>query len=153
MNKREIFKTVDREIKHLCFGYELPRAFLNSLDKIISDNLAPKQAGMSIDLDEVTKVKNGKIVEIQCAVSKVFLPATKEFFYEDKQGKGILVDGVRLRRLSRQAESIRKKHAKYVEKTEREAMGEVLSGTMTPEQAKQIIEIARNKKPDYSSIG
>jgi len=103
--KKEIFTMVTTAVAALCTTHKTPTKFNDELQAILAANLEPKAGGATVNLDEVTrKDKDGNIVEIQCSVSGAWLPATKEFFYEDKAGKGI--NG--LKRLSRQAESIRK---------------------------------------------
>ena len=147
--KKEIFDTVSNETKALCTKFKVPANVCTALTAIYEANLAPKASGATIDIDKVThKDANGKITEIQCSLSGKFLPATKEFFYEDKAGKGI--DG--LKRLSRQAEAIRKHHIKTVAATEKAIMSDVLDGVMTPKQAKAKLEAVKASKPDYSSV-
>lgn len=111
--------------------------------------LKPKTAGASVNLDEVTrKDENGNVTHIMCSVSGVFLPATKDFFYEDKDGKGI--NG--LKRLSRQAEGIRKVHLRTVQVSEKAIVSDILDGVITNEDGKAKIEALRNSKPDFSSV-
>lgn len=148
-SKKELFEAVENQVIELCTTHNTSKKFNEALMLIIAANLAPKAGGASVDLDEVTvKDANGTVVEIQCSVSGVFLPATGEFFYEDKGGKGI--NG--LKRLSRQAEAIRKQHAKVLSTTEKAIMADVLDGTLLPEEAKAKVEAARAVKPDYSSV-
>ena len=119
------------------------------LTKAIEELLAPKAGGATINIDEVTKKDaNGKITDIMCSVSGKFLPATKEFFYEDKEGKGI----AGLKRLSRQAESIRKTFTKTLNASEKAIMADVIEGAMKPEEAKSKLATLKAKKPDYSSV-
>jgi hypothetical protein len=152
--KKEIFETVTTSVSALCDEHKVANKFREKLMDILTANLAPKASGASINLDEVTKKDEaGNITEIQCSVSGVFLPATKEFFYEDKAGKGIVgLDGTHLKRLSRQAESIRKQHIKTLAATEKAIMADVLDGAMTPEEGKAELEKVKAIKPDYSSV-
>jgi len=153
-SKKEIFETVTNEVTALCDEHKVANKFREALMNVLTDNLAPKAAGASINIDEVTKKNaDGKIAEIQCSVSGKFLPATKEFFYEDKAGKGIVgLDGSHLKRLSRQAESIRKQYIKTLAATEKAIMADVLDGVMTPEEGKAKLEKAKAIKPDYSKV-
>ena len=73
----------------------------------------------------------------------------KHFYEEKSEGKGI--NG--LRRLSRQAEGIRKVHAKQISTSEKAIMSDVLDGSMSPEDGKLEIEALKEEKPDYSSVG
>lgn len=146
--KQEIFDTVTTAVAALCATHKTPVKFNDELNLILSGNLAPKAGGASINIEDVTKSVNGKITEIQCSVSGIFLPASADFFYEDKAGKGI--DG--LKRLSRQAESVRKTHIKTLAATEKAIMSDVLDGKMTPEAGKAKLEAAKAVKPDYSGV-
>lgn len=112
--------------------------------------LEPKAAGATVNLDEVTrKNEKGEVVEIMCSVSGKFLPATAEFFYEEKaEGKGI--NG--LKRLSRQAEAIRKTHIRNVTLSEKAIVQDILDGAISNEEGKAKIEALRNSKPDFSSV-
>jgi len=140
--KKEIFASA----MAICAEHKAPKQLVEALTVL----LEPKAGGATVNLDEVTKKNgNGEITEIMCSVSGKFLPATVEYFYEDKSGKGI--NG--LRRLSRQAESIRKDAAKVATTSERAIMSDVLDGKLTPEQGKAKIEKIKATKPDYSSVG
>ena len=147
--KAEIFKAVTEEVASLCEGYGVPKKFVEKLNAVLETNLKPKSGGMSVNIDEVTKKdENGNITHIQCSVSGAWLPATKEYFYEDKASKGI--NG--LKRISRKAEAIRKQHIKKLTATERAIMADVLDGTISPEEGKEKLEAAKAEKPDYSSV-
>jgi hypothetical protein len=119
------------------------------LIEALSEILKPKTAGASVNLDEVTrKDENGNVTHIMCSVSGVFLPATADFFYEDKEGKGI--NG--LKRLSRQAEGIRKSHIRTVTVSEKAIVQDILDGVISNEEGKAKIEALRASKPDFSSV-
>ena len=149
--KLEIFETVTALATALCDEHKVPTKFREGLMNVLSENLAPKSSGATVNVDEVTKKdESGKVTEILCSVSGKWLPATKEFFYEDKAGKGIADTG--LKRLSRQAESIRKQYIKTLTATEKAIMADVLDGKMTPEQGKAKLEKAKATKPDYSGV-
>lgn len=120
------------------------------LVEALTDLLKPKAAGVSVNLDDVTrKNENGEITEILCSVSGVFLPATIEYFYEDKAGKGI--NG--LKRLSRQAEAVRKTHLRTVQASEKAIVSDILDGVITNDEGRTAIETLRASQPDYSSVG
>ena len=119
------------------------------LVEALTEILKPKTAGASINLDEVTrKDDNGNVTHIMCALSGKFLPATAEFFYEDKDGKGINS----LKRLSRQGEAIRKSHARNISISEKAIVSDILDGIITNEDGKAKIEALRVSKPDYSTV-
>jgi hypothetical protein len=146
--KKELFETVSNQVTALCEKHNVAKNILAALTVILTENLAPKAGGASVNIEDVTKSVNGKITEILCSVSGKFLPATVDFFYEDKGGKGI--NG--LKRLSRQAESIRKQHIKTLAATEKGIMSDVLDGKLTPEQGKAKLAKASEVKPDYSKV-
>ena len=71
MTKKETFDTVIG----LCEAHKAPKALVEALTEI----LEPKGGGPVMDIDAVTKKDDqGNIVEIQCSLSGVFLPATSE---------------------------------------------------------------------------
>lgn len=147
--KQEIFDAVTAEVGKLLEDAKVTNKVKEGLTEIFEAHLKPKAAGATVNIDEVThKDADGNITEIMCSLSGVFLPATKEFFYEDKSGKGI--NG--LKRLSRQAEGVRKKHIKLVTTTERAVLADVLDGKMSPEEGKVKIAEIRALKPDYSTV-
>jgi len=147
--KKEIYEDTVSEVTTICEKHKVNANFKTALLTILANNLEPKNSGASINIDEVThKNEAGEIIELRCSVSGVFLPATKEYFYEDKAGKG--VNG--LKRLSRQAEAIRKQHIKSLNATEKAIMADVLDGVITPEKGKEQLAKAKAAKPDYSGV-
>lgn len=143
MTKQETYETV----MGLCEAHKAPTALVNELTEI----LKPKGGGPVLNIDEVThKDANGNIVEIQCSLSGVFLPATEEYFYADKSGKSKL-NG--LKRNSRQADKIKKAHEKQVATSEKAIMEDMLSGDLKPEEATKKVTKLRESKPDYSTVG
>ena len=157
MTKLELFNTVTGAVAAFAEEAGLDADLTSKLQGIISDNLAPKSGGGSVNLDEVTKRdEDGNFTEILCATSKVWLPATLDFFYEDKSDAPKITDaeGNGLKRLSRQAESIGKKFIKENRATiqaitddilEAEDMGQV-------EELKTLLVDAKAAKPDYSVV-
>lgn len=139
--KKEIFASAMK----ICEDNKAPKALVEALTVL----LEPKAGGATINLDEVTKKDaNGKITHLQCSVSGKFLPADAVHFYEDKSGKGI--NG--LRRLSRQAEAIRKDFAKVQTSSERAIMSDVLEGTISADAGKSKIAALKAKKADFSKV-
>lgn len=147
--KKELFENVSKEIGEACTEFNVPEDVTEELLNIVAKHLKPRQGGATINVDEVTqKDKKGNIISLQCSVSGVFLPATKEYFYEDKTGRGV----VGLRRLSRKAESIRKAHLKAIAAKEKAIMDDVLSGAVTADKANDLIAEIKKEKPDYSAV-
>lgn len=149
--KKEIYSNVSAAVAELCKANNVNSKIEAGLQSILDTHLAPKTGGAQVDVDSVTtKDGNGNITEMVCSVSGVSLPATAEFFYEDKNGEGFA--GTGLKRLSRQAEAIRKAHTKVVKATEKGIMSDVLDGNISPEEGKAKVEAAKASKPDYSSV-
>lgn len=112
--------------------------------------LEPKAGGAKIDVEEVVhRDEAGTITEIQCSLSGTFLPATTDYFYEDKSGDGI--GGTGLKRLSIQAEKARKEHAKQVKASKDGIKADLYAGDIDVETAKQLE--ANLPGVDYSTVG
>lgn len=142
MTKTQIFEAV----MAVCMEYKVPEKFKAELETL----LAPKNSGRSVNIDEVTKKdKEGKITEIMCSISGVFLPATAEYFYEARDGKGI--NG--LTRISKQADAIRKAHLKALVASSKAITDDVLDGKITPAEGKKQLEKIKAQTPDYSKVG
>ena len=118
----------------------------DELVKGLTDLLEPKAGGAKVNVEDVYNEAEGTLL---CSVSNVWLPATLDFFYEDKSGKSQF-NG--LRRLSRQAESIRKTHTKTVAASEKAIMSDVLDGVISPEDGKAKVEAIKAVTPDYSVV-
>lgn len=112
----------------------------------LTELLAPKSGGATIVVEDVYNAEEGTLL---CSVSDVWLPATVDFFYEDKSGKSPF-NG--LRRLSRQAESIRKTHTKVTKASEAAIMNDVLDGHVSIEDANPQIAELKASKPDFSGV-
>lgn len=144
--KKEIHATVTNEVAVLCTAEGVEESTVEKLMAILDSNLAPKPGGATVKLEDVYNEEDDTIL---CSVSGVWLPATEEYFYAEKvEGKGIKG----LKRLSRQAESIRKTAIKVLNATEKAIMADVLAGEMTPEDGKEALEAAKAIKPDFSSV-
>lgn len=143
MTKQELYEKVTEEL--VALGAK--QKFLD----VIELYLKPKSGGARVNLEEVVKRDDsGVITHIQCSLSGVWLPATAEYFYEDKSEKGG-IDG--LKRLSRQAEGVRKKHIKLVSTSEKAILHDVLSGAITNEDGQAKLAELENLVPDYSTVG
>ena len=129
--------------------YDIPEELSNKL----RDILAPKTGGKTYDISEVTLTNdNGDIVAILDSVTGVWLPATEEFFYADKAGKGIPVGDTTLKRTSKVGYMILSKHRKAVEASKRAIFDDVLNGVITPEEGKAEVERLDSSEPDYSEV-
>lgn len=149
--KKEIHGNVSAAVAELCKANNVNGEIASGLQAILDTHLAPKTGGAQIDVDSVTtKDKSGNITEMVCSVSGVSLPATVEYFYEDKNGSGFADTG--LKRLSRQGEGVRKSHNKSISATEKAIMSDVMEGVITPEDGKVKLAKAKATKPDYSGV-
>jgi hypothetical protein len=82
-----------------------------AMDNIIAE-VGPKSGGFSkINVDDIIKVENGKTVQIFDTVAKVWLPATKDFFYEEKKNPNPKLNG--LKNHSKAREKITKENVKH----------------------------------------
>lgn len=142
MTKKEIFA----HAKAVFEKYKLPEGAVKELVAL----LEPKSGGPIIDIDAVThKDKNGKIIEIQCSTCGTFLPATEEYFYTDKNGKGV----AGFKRNSRQADKIKKAFEKRIETSKAAVLSDMIAGVITPAKGKELVEKYDAEEPDYSSVG
>jgi len=113
----------------------------------ISEARAVKKA--VVNLDEVRKVdKAGKATKIKCSASGVWLPATVDFFYEDKKGNK---DFGNLLRRSRQAEKIYKDFNKAVKEGKEKIWADFNEDKIDGGQAKALMK-KLPVAPDYSQV-
>jgi len=154
-SKKELYAEVSNNVIGLLKANKVNDKLLEEVQKAIDASLKPGVFGANaVDINTVTKKDgSGKIVEIQCNVSGKWLPASVDYFYEDLSGKSkIVVDGVALKRLSRQAEAVRKKFQQNQIKEEQKVTQEAIDGKIdAPTLAKKIRAI-REAKPDFSSV-
>ena len=157
MTKAELYSVTTAAVIAYAEAQGFDVETIDGLKNILEDNLAPKSGGAAVNLDEVTrKDEDGNIVELQCATSKVFLPATLEFFYEDKSENPKIVNaqGEPLKRLSRQAEAVGKRFIK----TQRATIQAITDDILEAEDMEKIEELkvqlvaAKTAKPDYSTV-
>ena len=113
----------------------------------VKEYMTPKK-GAVLNLDEVTErdPNSGAITEIKCSLSGVWLPATEEFFNK-KEGTTLGFD-----RNSKQATKLKLEHTKRIAATKANVFNDVLSGAVSPEEAKRIVEDAESTVVDYSAI-
>ena len=145
-SKKEMFEATMSVLSQ----YEMPAEAVEKIRSI----LEPKSGGRAVDLDEVTrKDENGVVVAIQDNVSGLWFPATSDFFYEDKSGKGIEgSDGSLLKRVSKAGYSIASKYKKMLAASKEAIFNDVLDGKITPEEGKSKIVDLEEAGPDFSDL-
>jgi len=112
--------------------------------------LEPKKGGAHVDVDSaVERDEDGTIVAMLCSLSGVSLPATADYFYEDKKGEGF--GGTGLKRLSIQAEKARKEHGKQIKASKDAIKDDLYAGEIDVATAKQME--ADLPGVDYSTVG
>ena len=116
----------------------------------LAELFEPKAGGAKVDIEEVvTRDEAGEIVEMVCSLSGVSLPATTDYFYEDKSGDG--VGGTGLKRLSMQGEKARKEHTKMVKASKDAIKEDLYAGNIDVATAKDME--ANIVGVDYSTVG
>lgn len=161
MTKKELHLTTVAAVVAYLEANKL-QAHSEKLTAILDEHLKPKSGGATVNIEEVVKRNaDGKITQVQCVLSNKWLPATTEFFYEDKSEKPRIVnaEGIGLKRVSKQAESI-KKHFTRSNKASIDALtDDILSLDVTkPEDQKTIAKLKADlvalkaAKPDYSKV-
>lgn len=155
MSKKETFEQVVTATNLLCDELGVKDKVRSGLMAIYETHLAPKAAGQAVDLDSVTeKDESGTIIKIKCQLSGVLLPATADFFYEEKSGKGILgLDGKNLRRLSKAAEKARKDHEKLLRTSDKALKEDLFAGKITAEDYQTTYKKLQEAGPDFSKVG
>lgn len=147
--KRAAYEAVTKNVVSVLEANKVAAGIVNEVKKGIDQVLKPGTFSNKVDLESVVKRdNNGKITHLQCSVSKAFLPATKEFFYEDFHGAG--VEG--LRRLSKAAESVRKRFLAETQRKRNSINQAVLDGKMDTKAARDLLTELANTKPDYSVV-
>lgn len=155
MKKVELLSTVVAALAVIMENKVKP-AIQEEINTKLAELLGPKSPGASVNIEDVVKRDaSGYITELMCAVSGKFLPATLDYFYEDKSGKSQFTDanGVALRRLSRQAEGIRKVFTKQISASEKAILEDALSGAITQAEGQAKLAELRVATPDYSTVG
>ena len=146
MKKSEVFERVQA----ICEKYNLPTEVVTQLNEL----LEPKNAGRSFNWDDIVrKDENGNVIELQCALSGVWLPADSLHFYASRDGKGVVgTDGVVLQKVSKQGENVRKAYQKQYNASKNALMDDVLDGVISNEEAKAKLEQLNAAGPDYSVV-
>lgn len=146
MKKSEIYE----KVQAICAAHNLPADVVAQLNEL----LEPKNAGRSFNWDDIVrKDDNGNVVEMQCALSGVWLPADSLHFYASRDGKGVVgTDGVLLQKVSKQGENARKAYQKAYNASKNALMDDVLNGVISNEEAKAKLEELNASGPDYSVV-
>lgn len=146
MKKSEVFERVQA----ICEKYNLPAEVVTQLNEL----LEPKSAGRNFNWDDIVrKDENGNVIELQCSLSGVWLPADSLHFYASRDGKGVVgTDGVILQKVSKQGENARKAYQKSYNASKNALMDDVLNGVISNEEAKAKLEQLNATGPDYSVV-
>ena len=119
----------------------------------LKELLEPKKGGNAVDINEIAKLnETGQVLEIKCSLSGVWLPATTENFYNEKDSKLVNVDGVGLSRHSREGYKVKSDFAKTIKASKDAITADVMNEVITPAQGKEQMA-ALPTEPDYSMVG
>jgi septum formation topological specificity factor MinE len=152
MKKSELNKVLVEELSTIMERANVAKAVRNDVIEVVNKYTEPKKGGMTVDLETVVKRDDeGNITHILDASGVAYLPATVENFYEAKNGGIEVAEGLKLKRVSRLGEKIKKASEKAKKASEKAIMQDVLDGVVTPEEGKaKLAEIIVN--PDYSEL-
>ena len=143
MTKKELFE----KTKEILVKYNAS----SELTEELTELLKPGKGGQRVRIEDITKVVDGKVVELQCRLSGVWLPATTDYFYPEADSKIVGVDGVGLSRTSRQAKKIANDFNSMKKATNNAIVADLLAGDIDRDEANRLIaEIPAS--PDYSSV-
>lgn len=154
-SKKEMYAEVSNLVSQILAGNGVDAGVCAEVQKAIDLVLKPGTFGAKTDVESVVKRDSeGNITELMCSVAKVFLPASTDYFYEDKTGKSqfIGIDGKPLKRLSKQAEKVRKQHTALIAKETNKINQAVYAGEIDVETAKEKIAELNELKPDFSEV-
>ena len=137
-------KELNTKVLELCTQHKAPEALTKALDELTR----PGKGGATVNVEDVfvAKAKDGKAY-LQCSVSGLWMEATADNFYEDASENNKFGG---LKRLSRAAESARKKAISAKKATEKAVMDDLLSGAIDKDSANK--KLATVKAPDFSGI-
>ena len=125
----------------------------SALYKEVSDLLEPKAAGMKLNLEDFAVVnEDGKAVRITCRLSDVELPASKEFFYSDKNSKVECENGDLVYPHSLQAIKIKRDFDKAQKASADAITKDVMDEVISPARGKELLAELDANTPDYSSV-
>lgn len=144
MTKAELFN----QAMAICEKHNAEQELVEALSEL----LEPKKGGIRTDIEDIVRRdEDGNIVELQCRVSGVWLPANLEYFTPDKNSKIVNAEGEKLYTISRQAQKIKADTLRVFRASKEAITNDVLDGIISPEDAKAQIE-ALSAEPDYSSV-
>lgn len=146
-SKKEIYEGVVKAVGKVIVNFKVSKEAEIALLKVLDEQLKPKVGGMfqKRDISEVTKSNaEGKISHILCSISNVFLPATDEFFYREKNGEGI----AGFRRGSKPGEAVLKAHKRKAITI----VNDITAGRISPAEGQKLLDAYRNSKPDFSVV-
>jgi hypothetical protein len=137
-------KEIHESAMAICANYKAPKALTKALDEL----LKPGKGGASVNVEDVyvPKAKDGKAY-LQCSVSGLWMEATAENFYEDDSENNKFGG---LKRLSRAAESARKKFINAKKATEKAVLTDLLAKKITEDEGNK--QLAKFVAPDFSQI-
>lgn len=119
----------------------------------LKELLEPKKGGNAVDINEIAKLnETGQVLEIKCSLSGVWLPATTENFYNEKDSKLVNVDGIGLSRHSREGYKVKSDFAKTIKASKDAITADVMNEVITPAEGKERMA-ALPTEPDYSMVG
>ncbi|HED5116027.1 TPA: hypothetical protein R4958_001429 [Campylobacter jejuni] len=146
MSKTKFYNEVMEGLNEVFSEHAIDNEAKVAVLSVVDNVLKPKTLRSSSETTIVDE--NGDVVAILDIHSKFYLPATEEFFYTDRQGKGI--NG--LKRISKIGEHISKKHKAAKDKEIASISAKVLSGELDREVANAKIEEIKAQKPDFSEM-
>ena len=153
MSKNEKFVTGKDAILAILVGAKVASEVLTKVENQLELHFKGSTA-TRVDLDSVTrKNEDGEVVEILCSLSGAWLPANTDNFFSDKGSS------LGLRRVSRQAETIKRDFEKVNEASKKAIMADLLTLDITKEddlntlvglqaELKKLGELA----PEYSVV-
>ena len=118
----------------------------------LNDLLEPKAAGQRMNLEDFAELnEDGKAVRVTCRLSGVELPASKEFFYSDKNSKVECENGDFINPHSLQAIKIKRDFDRADAASRAAITKDVMDEVITPAQGKEALA-ALPTTPDYSAV-
>lgn len=155
MNKTELYNAVVEGVTQVLDAQGIHGDTRPLLLEVLDKYLKPGVFGFKNNIEEVVmRDEFGNIVQLQCSLSKKWLPADSKHFYADKRSSKIIgTDGVALRRLSRQAEKCRKIHLSETNKAVNNIQKGIMNSELSAEDARVMLQEIKSKPIDFSSVG
>lgn len=147
MSKTELYSKVSEALNEALEANGAKKAIREAVLAVVDEYLKPKSTRSS-EASTLTD-SNGNVIALLDTHSKLYLPATEEFFYPSKEeGKGI--NG--LKRISRLGESITKKLIAKKAAAIGKVKDQIINGEISAEEGKAQIEEIKAEKPDFSAL-